>query len=425
MKNILKYIIVSITLFFIGFMALILVSFIPKATIRENVAESADFMKKQGEVFEFNSIGRTIFNHNSTDAIMLNIVYSLDDENVIDSVLRARRNYIPNVSTEFVEDKLGNLKHESAYFFMTNELYDLVNGEKQKVFDYARYWHGYIVILRPLLLIFNIFEIRIILQIVLLLFFVILLYYISKKRSWKLSLIYLVSFIALDLLAWITTIQGILVMIIATVTSVFIANGKINNKNMNLLLFISGALTAYFDFLTTPLITFLLPIITYKMINIEETTIKKELISFIKNGFSWGVGYLGFWTSKWIITDLILDTEIIKLSLEQILYRIGSGRKNINFLALLYNCIFSANILNIIMYVTTFCCSLCFVARKGIKYFFEKQKLYYYLCMIIPIVWYCIIADHSYQHYFFTYKTLIITLLGYMLIVFDDRKIKK
>lgn len=297
--------------------------------------------------------------------------------------------------------------------------------KKQKVFDYARYWHGYIVILRPLLLIFNIFEIRIILQIVLLLFFVILLYYISKKRSWKLSLIYLVSFIALDLLAWITTIQGILVMIIATVTSVFIANGKINNKNMNLLLFISGALTAYFDFLTTPLITFLLPIITYKMINIEETTIKKELISFIKNGFSWGVGYLGFWTSKWIITDLILDTEIIKLSLEQILYRIGSGRKNINFLALLYNCIFSANILNIIMYVTTFWCSLCFGARKGIKYFFEKQKLYYYLCMIIPIVWYCIIADHSYQHYFFTYKTLIITLLGYMLIVFDDRKIKK
>lgn len=134
MKNILKYIIVSITLFFIGFMALILVSFIPKATIRENVAESADFMKKQGEVFEFNSIGRTIFNHNSTDAIMLNIVYSLDDENVIDSVLRARRNYIPNVSTEFVEDKLGNLKHESAYFFMTNELYDLVNGEKTKSF---------------------------------------------------------------------------------------------------------------------------------------------------------------------------------------------------------------------------------------------------------------------------------------------------
>lgn len=428
-KNILKYFITFVVLTIAFFILIVTVSMIPKNLIVKNIKKSAEILSNQTESIFVNSNGRTIFNHNSTDAIMLNIIHSIDRENLIESILRARRNYIPDVSSKFVEDTVGNLKFDSKRFLMTRELSNLVNGQEQKVFDYARYWHGYITVLIPLLIVFDIIQIRIILQMVLLIFLVMLLYYISKRRNWKYSFIYLFVFIAFDLFAWITTIQGILVMIISVVFSFLIANGKINNKNINIFLFISGALTAYLDFFTTPLMAFLLPVITYKLVNLEEEKIVKELINIIKNGISWLFGYLGLWFMKWAITDIVLDTDIIKLSFEQIILRIGIGGKkvneNLNLFALLKNCFQSTNIVSIAGYIITFCWSIVIILKGKIKNFFKSSKLCYYICTIIPIVWFFIVASHSEQHYFFTYRTLLVTLLGLMLIVFDDRKIKE
>ena len=51
---------------------------------------------------------------------------------------------------------------------MTEELSELVNhNSEQKVYEYARYWHGYLIFLRPLLLMFNITQLRVILTILL------------------------------------------------------------------------------------------------------------------------------------------------------------------------------------------------------------------------------------------------------------------
>ncbi len=430
MKNILKYIVAFITTTIIFFLLLVIISSIPKKYLEDNIKKSAEILNSQSESIFVDSNGRKIYNHNSTDAIMLNIIYSIDRNNLVESILRARRNYIPEISYRFIEDTVGNLKYETKRFLMTRELSNLVNNKEQRVFDYARYWHGYIVFLIPLLLLFDIVEIRIILQCILLISFVILIYYISKRRSWKYGFIYLITFIAFDLLAWITTIQGILVMIISIIVSIFTANGKITSKNLNLSLFISGALTAYLDFFTTPLMAFLLPVITYKVVNIEETTFWKELINIIKNGIAWVFGYLGLWIMKWIINDFILNTEVIKTSFDQIILRIGldGGKKaseNLNLFALLKNCIFSANIINMACYIITFIFGIVFIFKRKINNFFKSSKLSYYICAIIPMAWFFIIASHSEQHYFFTYRTLLITLLGTMLIVFDDRKNKE
>lgn len=429
-KNILRYSIAFVVTTIVFLLMLIIFSAIPKEYIKSNLEKSANILMNQTESIFIDSNGRNIFNHNSTDAIMLNIIYSIDRDNLFESALRARRNYIPEVSKNIFEDIVGNLKFATKKQLLTEEFYDLVNGKTQKVFDYARYWHGYIVILIPLLLFCDIIGIRIILQVILLIFLVLLMYYISKKRSWKYSFIYLFVFIAFDLLAWITTIQGILVMIIAVAFSTFIAKGKINNKNLNICLFISGAITAYLDFFTTPLMAFLLPVITYKLVNLEETTFVKEMISIIKNGFVWLFGYFGLWLMKWVIIDLTLNTNITKLSFEQIILRIGldsgpKANKNLNLFALFKNCFQAANIVNVTGFIITFVASIIIILKGKIKNFFKSAKVCYYICTIIPLAWFFIVASHSEQHYFFTYRTLLITLLGYMLIVFDDRKNKK
>ena len=94
MKNIFKYAFSFIVMMILAIALLMLSSIIPKALIKNNVRISSEVLYDEGEYFFVNSLGRKLLFHNSTDAIMLNIVYSMDDVNKFDSIMKARRNYI-------------------------------------------------------------------------------------------------------------------------------------------------------------------------------------------------------------------------------------------------------------------------------------------------------------------------------------------
>ena len=108
------------------------------------------------------------------------------------------------------------------------------------------------------------------------------------------------------------------------------------------------------------------------LVNLEETTFVKEMISIIKNSFAWIFGYLGLWLMKWVIIDLTLNTNITKLSFEQIILRIGldSGPKaneNLNLFALFKNCFQAANIVNVSGFIITFAISIIGIIKGKIK----------------------------------------------------------
>ena len=427
MKTFLKYILLYIAITAIFLSSLLIVSYIPQKAIKANVSESADIMVEEGEKRRFRSFGRSLFNDNSTDAIMLNLTYTIDEENKLESIIKARRNYVPGITEKIVKDMVGDLPHETEEYLMTDELLDTVNGKKQVSYEYTRYWHGYIVILRILLILFNITTIRWLIQITLMTLIIILAYYLKKNtNSKKIAISLIMAFIATDFFVWNYVIQGMFVMIIALLISIFIANKKINDKNLNMWLFISGALTVYLDFLTTPLVSILLPIIVYTAVNnSEETNTKKVIIRLIKNLIAWGSGYLGIWFAKWIIADILYDMDIVKLSFIQIYYRMGGIREfdceNIPLYGLLNNLINSLNYLVVSIYSFLFIYAMGRSTLYKKKYFLSSEKIPYYVCFIIPLMWYYIISEHSYQHFFFTYKTMLIPLLSIMLIVFDDR----
>lgn len=121
---------------------------------------------------------------NYTDALMINTAYSIDSQKPLYSAFVARKNYIPNITTEIYEDVPGELKSSSKYsrHNEVGELNDLVNNEKAESFEYARYWHGYLIFLRPLLILFNINQIRIMLTIILIILACILAYLIYKNK---------------------------------------------------------------------------------------------------------------------------------------------------------------------------------------------------------------------------------------------------
>lgn len=427
MKNFLKYILTFIICVITCFGALALSTLIPQENIKENVAESAQIMKEQGERILIWSMGRELPVHNSTDAIMLNMTYSLSNDDLVKSILKPSRNKVPGVtSQEIVKDAIGDLPRENDKYLMTEELSELVNhNSEQKVYEYARYWHGYIPLLRILLLVFNITQIRILFFIITILLIGYLIYRIWKENK-ILAISTTICFFIFDLLVWPLNIQGVFVMIITLAMSCFIANKKINSKNISLAYFIVGAMVAYFDFLTFPLLSFLMPLIIYNFFNKEEN--KKELfLQLIKNMFSWGIGYVAIWASKWILIDIIYQDEMVLHAISQTIYRTGVVENRLPLgqmiLGAVLNNLASSYAIIILMFLFfIFVISIIVFDIKGNvkKYLIGNKKLIYYIAIIMVYVWYIVFAEHSWQHYFYTYRLQLASMLAIMCIIFDN-----
>lgn len=423
MKNVLKYILTFVLMVIMALGLLLISSCIPRVFLRNNVRISANELKRENEKFIVKSFDKRLLFHNSTDAIMINITYGIDENDKLESVIKARRNYIPGVKQDIVEDKNGNLvTSNNKKFSMVKELNELVNNnEEQDVLEYVRYWHGYVVILRILLVFFDVLQIRIIFQLMLYAFLALLMVFLFKKNKGFDAILVLLSFVILDISTWENNIQGMFVMLISVLVSLLIVKEKISKNNFTYSMFITGAVVAYLDFLTVPLVSILMPLIIYNIVNEDNESLKELLIRFIKVTISWGIGYIGLWAAKWVISDMIYGTDMIKLGLNQILIRSGINEENIKFIPFALKAV-KNNVLCIngaimwIVLIITGITTAVYGFKNGIRIFINKENLIYFISILAVYAWYIIFANHSEMHYFFTYRLQLVSVLSLLLI---------
>ena len=133
MKNVLKYILTFVLMVIMALGLLLISSCIPRVFLRNNVRISANELKRENEKFIVKSFDKRLLFHNSTDAIMINITYGIDENDKLESVIKARRNYIPGVKQDIVKDKNGNLvTSNNKKFSMVKELNELVNNNEEQ-----------------------------------------------------------------------------------------------------------------------------------------------------------------------------------------------------------------------------------------------------------------------------------------------------
>ena len=225
-KSFLKYILIFISLIFL-FVALLWISSIfSSELIKNNVKESAKILVEETNNKEVYAIyrGHNIYLDNYTDALMINTAYSIDNSTPLYSSFMARKNYIPGKTTEVISEKVGELKSDSSYrkLNQVGELSDTVNGKVLSSFEYARYWHGYLSYLRPLLILFNVNGIRILFSIILILLGITLLYLIVKKFNYITGIIFLIGLIFVDYTYIGFSLQGTPVFIIMMIASIIL-----------------------------------------------------------------------------------------------------------------------------------------------------------------------------------------------------------
>lgn len=295
---------------------------------------------------------------------------------------------------------------------------------------YSRYWHGYLVVLRPLMVILDYVQIRYLYMFVHMMLLSLAAIIIKQKFNTFTALAFTASLASTyyGILAFSLQYSSVYFVMMGTV--IYILNCYDSEWSVtrtgNLFLLI-GALTNFVDFLTVPLITLGIPLVFVLMMNIKSqkgTSNIKNYKTLLCVSSTWGIGYCTTWIIKWILSGIFLSVETYQEVFERILLRTnGSESVPVNRMNLLYDnfiALLPPNLLNIplIKYIllgSSCALVLLFLVRKRNKLYL-KSYIPLLIVALYPYIWYAVFANHSQVHTIFTYRAQLVSVFAFIIV---------
>ncbi|MBD5648189.1 MAG: hypothetical protein HDQ89_11520 [Desulfovibrio sp.] len=296
---------------------------------------------------------------------------------------------------------------------------------------YSRYWHGYCVIMRPLMIIFNYSQLRLLNIFLLTACTVVAAILLARALSNQVSLAFLAAVIAVkSFIVPFCLSLSLMFYVFFVFLFIFIFMGKyINNpicesKYFSYYIFLLGGATSFIDLLTTPLLPVGMLIAIGCIWDYEKYSILTRPWKIIQFFFIWATGYVGIWLAKWMVATIILEKNIIYDAIKTVYFRVHGEVPKLNlkvdsFLALKHNlwCVISPfDAAQSLLITLLFVLTLIFLLQKGLRSininFYKDYRLYWTLLLIgcTPFLWTLVIANHSQIHGWFTYRIYCITI---------------
>ncbi len=393
MKIALKILIIYITLLCICLLSMTIVHLIPSDALRDNVQKSANVIKDEGLYPELAGIW-FFKKDNFTDVLMLNIAISSEDHSPLNTALRN----VYYCSDDLIEATLS----------VSNNEYDNLHQ-----ISYGRYWHGYLTILRPLLSVMSYPLIRFLNYLLFLILITLLIWKLNRKVSKTVAVIF--GLVLLLINFWVvpcsmqfsTCFYITFISILIMLQYDFILSTL---ENTICFFFIVGGLTSFFDLLTTPQITLGLPLILFFLVKNPDN----KLWNILKLSIAWGSGYAMIWSSKWIIGSIITGIDILASAKANIIYRTSNLADNGSIISL-HSFISNYPYITIMLIISIV---LIYALAKFSDRDIIKKQGYLLLIGAIPICWFIIIPNHSFEHLWFTWRSYTVTIMAVILFTY-------
>ena len=332
-----------------------------------------------------------------TDAIMLQTAVYVQDENPMKAAMR-------NDRMEFSEGKLDPAGSLKQYVYGNRSGY---------VVSYARYWHGYLLFLKPLLLFFSLSDIRMMNAAFQLILAAGVLLLAFRKQGLRLALPMGLALLVINPIStalsmqfssiYYLTLLGLLVMLLT----------ESWDRPWGYLVFLFlGIGTAFFDFLTYPACAVGICLALQALMSRADG--KTRLLKTIGSGAAWAFGYGGMWSGKWLAASLITGTNVLRDAMEQAQYRSGGevtaaeGGVNATFGAVLSrNQGVLANPAAAILVLALTGMLVWLLVTKRCRFAVERSSLLSLaVAFAVPFVWYFLLRNHSLVHCWMTYRNL-------------------
>lgn len=400
----LKYVGILCICIIVGVLLLLGVYMLPVKGMKANVARSSEIFNYEGIYPQIVSGYKYMQLDNYTDSIMLGAAIYDGPEGTID---KAVNNYHPDCEQLSPELALTNYANEvSAYEYFQ--------------ISYGRYWHGYLVPLKLLLLFFDYADIRVLNFFVqsLLLFVIIRQLYRIRMEQYVpafLMMIFVLNPLTAALSLQFSSVYYI--VLFSTIWFLYLVEYRKTAENtINHLFFAVGILTAYFDFLTYPLVPFGILIVLYLILSGENIKIA-SIKPLLQKGFLWGAGYGGMWSGKWLAGSILTKHNLFADALNQVFLRTSAGFYdgsdgysrldalwgNIGVLLKWPFLIAFLSVGGVLL--------ICLLRKHAIHIIRQNAAIIFSLAAtaLLPVFWILITAGHAYGHYWFTYKEFAVS----------------
>ena len=287
--------------------------------------------------------------------------------------------------------------------------------------DYAYYWHGYVTLLRPLLFVFDLGELRLLNGAgqLLLIFFCMLEIWKRKKRLLYVLALF-TSYLLLMPMATAMCLQYTWIFYITFGGCLaLLKGGQFFERNHRYLYFflLLGMLTSFFDLLTYPLLTWGFPLIWYLLVGTPEENAGRRVKKTVLTGIFWIAGYGLMWAGKWLAASAILQRNVFESAFREVLLRSGMETQAqwgiyerleavyANWKHYEYKVYF------LVLAVWLAACVIVSIA-KGFRA--KPNSWVWFLIGLSPVVWYLVLSDHTQGHHLFTYRIFGISVLAFL-----------
>ncbi len=433
---------------------LFLTALIPQNALQKNMERSSDYYNNHqmfDHVTDYMFLSRQ---DNYADCILTNIIYHIDQNNLVKSILSASY-YNP-------EDE--GVQTSFAY---------AVGNKVEPNVDYSRYWHGSMVLLRPLFVIFDIVGVRMVLGILILIMTVWFEIFLFKNRYSIFGVCYGVGLMLVSVWMCAFCVEYAMPFVVMSVELpvLFVLltrayekkdaqndkvkrdehkldnqkadEHKLDNRKPEVILWAvlacAGIVTAFVDFLTTETVTFTMAYVLYLIVKNRHNQmkpIKEELICLIKSGIVWLGSYGLMIALKWALALVVLGKDAFFNALSQAALRIsgdatlgnvpgaevvsnyerisGALWRNIGCIYPFKSTMSYGTAMIFIFLVGLVVFSIWYLFRGKTKSCINKVLV---IVSLLPVMRFLVLNNHSYIHFFFTYRALLVSVVVIMYIL--------
>ena len=459
---------------------------IPREAIQKKSQESAEYFaaKDSFEMIEYLGNTYNTMQDNYSDAILFHIIYHVDPKNPLKTALAAKY-YQPdniNIYTDYLEAVTTTPTPEPNI-------------------EYSRYWHGPMVYLRPLLLVLNAYQIRILHGILILAGFVVCSIILWRRGLKAEAVILLLSLVLVEGWMLFASLEYATMFLWMTIFCLIalLRMPKVSLDKWGSFFLIAGIVTAFVDFLTTETLTLTMPLLLIllhyragllqqgelgsvaelsqgkaggtasfaqgnvgklayfpqmkKLANNKKAKQSRQdtkqdtksgkttsvFLIFFRYVITWGLGYAGMFSIKWLFVYLFMGDSVFKSSFDEGVLRFGGevylGNSNLfeqatlrqqlegsvwHNLAMLYP---FANRLS--FYTTLLAFGATVLVIFALVYLFHNRIDWGFyglvaLIALIPIARFVLLSNHAYIHFFITYRALLPMVMGSLLLVWEQ-----
>lgn len=293
-----------------------------------------------------------------------------------------------------------------------NPLWEAMNME-----GYTYYWHGYVVILRVLLLFMDYEQFRFLNCILQLMMMFFVAHFIWEKKGQRYALALLTSYFLMMPMAMFLSLQFSWIFYIAMALSLLICyrHTWFTEKRIPYIFVIVGMLTSFFDLLTYPLYTWAFPLLLLILLSEDGQKALNYVKTVVVSGLGWILGYAGMWFGKWALAGWIVHRNVIQEAWDEVLFRSGS-EESLNLIARLEALYDNWKHYEYPLYTALLAIWLTWFIYKSLngktQIVRQEKNGAYLLITLSSFVWYFVLANHTLGHHFFTYRIWGVAITG-------------